>query len=341
MAAAMRWKDIEADSGHWLGLQVEVAGGVNPRAARKPQIRLETCFPHRIKLVQGPISLLWATVCENHYGVRILKSMEAFTPTIPPRALDSAQIEQISALDKSRRLPAWSRFFAQTLATASAASFLYPGLWCFQAAPSQNGQWSFGTERQDSGLLGSWHIGGVQQALYKEATNTVSWGFHSNDELICLRPPVPADDGRLKWWRKKVREQTLPPILVWYLSCLDAYVLIDGHCRLQACVMENQPPDFLVAFSAQKETVQHEAVVQEQVIASLHRPQIAPHRRLSTEAANAVLIKAFDDRPLLIPTTRGWISFSSERQWLGEVNAKLKALGRADAFQDFADRSPL
>jgi len=337
----MHWKDIEADSGHWLGLQVEVAGGVNPRASRKPEIRLETCFPQRIKLVQGPTSLLWATVCENHYGVRILKSMEAFTPVIPHGVLGSAQIEKISALEENRRLPAWSRFFAQTLATASAASFLYPGLWYFKAAPSQNGQWSFGSKPQDSGLLGSWHIGDVQQALYKEAADTVSWGFQGNNELICLRPPVPADDGRLKWWRKKVREQTLPPILIWYLSCLDAYVLIDGHCRLQACVLENQPPDFLVAFSAQKEAVQHDAAVQEQIIASLHRPQIAPRKHLSTEAANAVLIRAFDDRPLLSPKTHGWVSFSSELQWLSEVNAKLKALGRADAFQDFANCSPL
>ncbi|MDB5868304.1 MAG: hypothetical protein JWP96_636 [Polaromonas sp.] len=339
--AAIRWQDIKADSGRWLGLQVEVADGVNPRASRKPDMRLETCFPQRIKLMQGSVTLLWATVCEDYYGVRILKSMEKFTSAIPPGAMDSALIERLGVLDKNCRLPAWSRFFAQTLAAASAGAFLHPGLWFFKAAPSQKGRWSFGTDPEGWGLLHSWHIEAVQQALDKSAVGEVAWGFHENRELVCLRPPVPADDGRLKWWRKKVREQTLPPILIWYLSCFDAYVLIDGHCRLQACILEKQPPDFLIAFSAEKQPVEHEAVAQEQIIASLHNPHKPLHRRLSTEAANAVLIKAFDDRPLLLPNTHGWASFSSEDQWLGEVNDKLKALGRAGAFQDFANRSPL
>ena len=132
MAEAIRWQDLKADSGHWFGLQVEVPNDLNQSAARKPDLRLETCYPQRIKLAQGSVTLLWATICEDYSGVRILKSMAEFTPAIPPTAIDSALIERINALDKNQRLPAWSRFFAQTLATASAGAFLYPGLWVFK-----------------------------------------------------------------------------------------------------------------------------------------------------------------------------------------------------------------
>ncbi|MGV8637293.1 hypothetical protein ACV35N_35130, partial [Pseudomonas aeruginosa] len=74
----------------------------------------------------------------------------------------------------------------------------------------------------------------------------LDWWGRDNDALIALRR-VEDDEGRVKWWRKKAREGELPPVLALRLNCLDACVILDGHCRLRAGLLENVAPDAAVA----------------------------------------------------------------------------------------------
>ena len=58
------------------------------------------------------------------------------------------------------------------------------------------------------------------------------------DTVLALRPPSAPDSSRVKAWRKRARERVLPPVLLWWIEGLAAYVILDGHDRLQAASLE-------------------------------------------------------------------------------------------------------
>lgn len=331
----LRWKDLEADTGHWLGLAVEASQPDD--APRSPACRLETGANGRIRLMQGQTPLLWATLCHDYAGVHLLRTQARAPHPVPADAIASATIEAHKALAEKDRLPAWSRLFAQALARSEDA-FLYPGLWLFAGVRPQRQTWQFTSEPLPR--CGSrWPIHEVHKALQDDSVGYLDWWFTGSNELVSLRPSAPHDDSRLKWWRKKAREQALPPILVWHVGCLDAYVIVDGHVRLQAALLENQPPDFIVATSAQQQPWPADEKKQQAVVRSLERAHEQPRfKGLPTGQMNALLTAAFDDRPVLRPRTHAWARIASDAQWVAEVEAQLRAVGRLDALGAFVDR---
>lgn len=64
-------------------------------------------------------------------------------------------------------------------------------------------------------------------------------GWHG---VLPLRPlPVP-DTARVKAYRKHARENTLAPVLLWWVSFLDGWLLLDGHGRAAAALAEGTQP---------------------------------------------------------------------------------------------------
>ncbi|MGD2181542.1 ParB/Srx family N-terminal domain-containing protein [Lusitaniella coriacea] len=142
-----------------------------------------------------------------------------------------------------------------------------------------------------------------------------------------------ADEGRLKWWRKKAMEGSLPPILVWYLSCLDAYVIVDGHSRLLAAYLESEVPEFIAVYAANEiQMPPRDEARQEKIMASLaHQKKLKAHKPISTEQINAVLIQAFDNRPYLRTRTRAWARIKSDEEWKQEVESFLQIIGKTES----------
>ncbi len=64
-------------------------------------------------------------------------------------------------------------------------------------------------------------------------------------QILPLRPLASPDTGRVKAYRKQVREGILAPVLLWWISGLDCSVLLDGHDRLVAALSENEEPSLL------------------------------------------------------------------------------------------------
>ncbi|GGN22012.1 hypothetical protein FHR83_002226 [Actinoplanes campanulatus] len=64
--------------------------------------------------------------------------------------------------------------------------------------------------------------------------------------VVPLRPLPTPDDGRVKAYRKLAGDGLLPPLLLWWASNLDGWLLIDGHSRLAAARAEGLPPVTLV-----------------------------------------------------------------------------------------------
>jgi hypothetical protein len=52
-------------------------------------------------------------------------------------------------------------------------------------------------------------------------------------------------DSRVKAYRKQIREGTLPPVLLWWVSGLDCHLILDGHARLAAAIAESVEPPLL------------------------------------------------------------------------------------------------
>lgn len=340
------WKDLETDAGDWLGLALHCRAG---DGSSKPALRLESGNNGRIRLVQhegagsDPVPRFWATLCRDYYSVYWLRSDAPVASPITATTLDAAVVERHAALPPAQRLAAWSRFFAETIARGP-ASFLYPGLWMFMAARPVQATWQFETGRLPK-TYGPWPVEKVRDALRDDPVVEIDWGWQgSTCEVLALRPPPQAQDGRVKWWRKKARENALPPIVLWYLGCLQAYVIVDGHCRLQAAMLEDRPPEFLIAYSAHEQPVPHDRERQQQILDSLQaqlsneRPRPPQRKPLDTATLNAVLIAAFDDRPIINEQTQAWATRQTEAQWLQEVQSRLAAVGRNDRMASFAAR---
>ncbi|MGW2641002.1 hypothetical protein [Streptomyces sp. NPDC001348] len=63
--------------------------------------------------------------------------------------------------------------------------------------------------------------------------------------VVPLRPLSPPDAGRVKAYRKHVREGTVAPFLLWWVSFLDGWLLLDGHDRAVAALAEGRTPHCL------------------------------------------------------------------------------------------------
>lgn len=339
------WKDVDTDAGRWLGLAVECedpAGGF-----RKPALRLESGHHGRMRLVQevpgeaAPATLFWARQLAEHAGVQLLRNDAAIASAVPPSALDAATVERHAALPEAQRLASWSRVFVRALSQGP-ASFLYPGRWLFAGLRPSPPGWNVEAEKLRTGDA-RWRVNGVREGLRADPVVFIDWWSSSIDEVLNLRAPPRADDGRVKWWRKKSREGALPPVLLWYLGGLRAHVIVDGHCRLQAALLEQRPPEFVAAYSTREQAAgRSDPAARQAVLASLqrHADEVArkqPGRRaIDTDSLNAVLVAAFDDRPTLAERTFSWASRQPEAQWLGEVEARLAELGRGESLADFA-----
>ncbi|CAL9427997.1 hypothetical protein [Streptomyces sp. enrichment culture] len=64
-------------------------------------------------------------------------------------------------------------------------------------------------------------------------------GWHG---VLPLRELSPPDAARVKAYRRHAREGTLAPVLLWRVSFLDGWVILDGHDRAVAALAEGRQP---------------------------------------------------------------------------------------------------
>ncbi|SDO25578.1 hypothetical protein SAMN04487981_109259 [Streptomyces sp. cf386] len=64
-------------------------------------------------------------------------------------------------------------------------------------------------------------------------------GWHGVLPLRSLSPP---DAPRVKAYRKHARDGTLAPVLLWWVTFLDGWLILDGHDRAMAALAEGAEP---------------------------------------------------------------------------------------------------
>lgn len=106
-----------------------------------------------------------------------------------------------------------------------------------QYAPLRPGRWRLSP--RTTFAPGIWSCDLVQD--WPEATIELlcGGGWHG---VLPLRPLPAQDAPRVKALRKHVREGTLAPVLLWWVSFLDGWLLLDGHERAAAALAEGTVP---------------------------------------------------------------------------------------------------
>lgn len=249
---------------------------LEPSGPRVPGLRMECAEGGRLLLRQQTkevdTPLLLGRVQPWNQGVRIHR-LAGYRSPIPP--LRSAIM---------RRGPHWAHYFADHLHDAA-------------NGPLHQGHWLLGAD----GPPYAW--GGDLVRDWPSAY--LDWFGMGWNGVIPLRPLSDPQDGRVKSYCKHAREGTLAPILLWWISGLDGYLLLDGHDRLVAAREEglSRPASLILARGLDAEARQA-AMAQIEANAQQVLAEVGPHgarardavQRSFGEAAAAV---ALDRAPTL------------------------------------------
>jgi hypothetical protein len=332
------------DSQQWQGTLIHI-GDDAQRAAPNDQpapTHWQSATGSRARLVLHDRVLLWLKFESNHYGVNVLKARaeETSMPWIDADTLRSSQIEAIRAKPVAKRFAAWAQVFAEQLLT-SAHSMLYPGHWMLGTARPQPNQkrWTYGTDfpfRHRLSRCVIWQLDKVEETLTQNNNVFCDWFVSPDYKIITLRD-VDQDAGRVRWWRKKIREGSLPPVLLWYVSCLCSYVLIDGHDRLAASIAEGVAPDFVILHRVEAHEREPDVDTQAAITKSLEARALNPRKReLDVNSLNDIVLAAYENRPwYLTELDTAWPKRFSNAQWNAEIRARLSELGLLGELENF------
>jgi hypothetical protein len=299
---------ISADKSVRPGLAVQVCSLADPgdRPSEYGCVRLATARGAR----------LWARVDREHHGYGLLRASGAEALNILPPLAFSRVAAMAARAGSSSPARVWARTFAEMLCV-SPASPLEGGRWFLSAG---------GAEEEDT-----------IPHLTPERTETianqpplmdVSWDFGKDVHPIALRDPSPADSGRVTAWRKHARAGTLPPVLLYWVSGLCAYVVLDGHDRLLAASLEgvNVSALRLERLSPESGAPAPEARDAALKQAGMRSDSSAPHGALSPGRHNALVLDAV--MPREIPGyTRAYRLPGGLPRWVAEVTRELSTRG--------------
>lgn len=326
------YKDLESPSGDWLGLSLIV------EETTKPNFHLQVYNKSKIKLVNQNKTVFWARIDKEYYDVLALKNYEKwYYDEMPIPPINSHEVEIRKNLSTQEYFKDWGKFFINNL-IKSESSFLYKGQWILSNYLSNGKNWDYKIYKKIPKFLNV-GIYNVKEAISREQLDLIDWYCEIDIYgLIGIKEKPSEDDGRVKWWRKKAREGTLPPIFALYLGCLEAHIIIDGHSRLMASVLENIPPKIILISSLIKEDNTVSPDTREKVLKSLeHLEESEENYNKMTIGAidkrNNLLINVFDKEPHLYPKTFGYVTRDSEANWNKEVIDELTNLNLFDEIK--------
>jgi hypothetical protein len=264
--------------------------------------------------------LLWARVAHDYWGYDLLRARGAQSvgviPPIPFALVEQNRRDTDLAFDQ-----AWARTYAQML-NASDLSPLSEGLWHLGHHGS-----SFSVRDLNRDL--------IRKIVDQKQSGFIEWDFGLSIYPITLRDLSDPQSGRVKAWRKHARAGTMPPVLLYWVSGLDAYVVLDGHDRLLAASLEDvgAPALSLEPLRAHEIPQSAKDAIFLQVSKSLASADIersrSPGDRLAralrlmdVDRANELLLNAFVPE-LLAGPSRAQVLPGGIGQWVSEVRDAL------------------
>ncbi|UII25421.1 hypothetical protein LVD15_19245 [Fulvivirga maritima] len=299
----MIWKDITNNSEVWMGLRIEINEDI------KSNFLLESGNNCRFKLYNNSQPVLWGTFGSDYWGVwALINPLDWELSDMPVAPINAATVEESK---NEEYYWFWSRFFAKQLGDKN-DPYLSKGIWTI----------TIGSSYENRAANTSEIIYDLDDAYVTENPRWIDWDIGKNGNIIALKNEPNIESGRVKWYRKLVRENACPPVLVWYLTCLSAYIIIDGHARLKAFQTEAIPAKFLILNSIREQEIKRDPKVQQNILLGIEQRQKHPTKpKMSVDEINKLLISAFDTSPYCysITTAKGRRNF--EEKWIEEVKA--------------------
>lgn len=189
---------------------------LEPSGPREPALRVEMTDGARLLVRQGEQPLLLGRVVPWHQGVRTVR-LPGYRSVVPPLRAETVH-----------RQPDWTHWFADRLAACPHGP-LHADRWLLREGTPPYYAWN-------GELVTDW-----PHAF-------LDWGDNWNG-VVPLRPLSAPDHPRVKAYRRQVREGTVAPVLLWWVTGLDGWLLLDGHDRLVAARAEGvgRPPALILA----------------------------------------------------------------------------------------------
>ncbi len=344
-ATMLRWRDV--DEAGWQGCEFTLTGD---DVERSPQWCVDVVYPRRFRITAGGAARWWAWwgPWMSHVGLLRGDAMTRDDAVVRPITADDLR-DVVDAPGTVGWWRVWSRWFIDAM-VASRRSPLRPGRW-WMTPVGCVGVPSLSFVHQI--LPGrAFRLGAATSSRYQRIRPNLSradgdpWNADLFDEslggtgsyaLLPLRRASPPESGRVKAWRKRARDGTLPPVLVHYVEGLTMFVLLDGHDRYAAARAEGVPVPWLLVSALSSWTVTLDAATQAGVVRQVER--MTPATPVGT--INALYAAAFDDRPIPCLASRGRVLQGGVHRWDDEVTRRLSTLGLAEQGEGlFAELAP-
>lgn len=301
---------------------------VEPADARRPP-RLRLCASHqRILLGVDEIDLAFAHIDTDLWGLQLALRDRASFHLIPPIPLSAAR-DAPSCVDGGF-VRHWAEHFAGALLETHA---LAPGRFAITPAahrsrplfPNPPGNAALPAEVRSAIDLGT--------CLADPSIAEHDLHSHGNGGAFRLRHPPSPDASRVKLWRKHARAGRLPPVLLFYVSGLTMFAVLDGHDRLAAAIAEGVPVPLLVLWHVREHRRPIDQALQAAVWDVVGQRQEARGDATASARAlkqdNDLLRSVSRPRDIFEAKTRAGVLQDDEARWherlrdaLGSANAR-------------------
>jgi hypothetical protein len=237
-----------------------------PREGRwiqRPSLHLEATPFYRLRLTSGGQPLLWMRIGEwNWWDQCGFLRATPHTPWGLP-ALSAAEVREVThAPGTDSWWEAWTWRLGRMLARAE-HPVLHAGRWCLrplQAIPAREAsrypissmEWRFGQPPLPPHSLDA--VPRFERFWVERWDEPTDQLMHAG-AMVALRAPSPEDDGRVKSWRKRARDGTLPPAVLLYVDLLMKWLVLDGHDRIHAALLEGVAPPLLGLWPVLEQTL--------------------------------------------------------------------------------------
>ncbi|RYG64401.1 hypothetical protein EON77_19785, partial [bacterium] len=238
---ALRFLDTFPGSGVFASVEFDVAG---PALPPPDAFRVEAGGRGLVRITLRDRPVLWARVDRYWQGVWLLARDGAESPGIvAPWRFDDAR-GVVGRREPERHGLEWAKRTAGALRRSPLAP-LHAGTFRLTRLRGEPGRFVAPAERvapeRHAFLLPG------AEALHT-APRELGWQEHFG-VVLPLRAPSPASSARRHAWRKAAREGWLPPVLLHWVSGLNAYGVLDGHDRLAAAGDEGVAIDALALWA--------------------------------------------------------------------------------------------
>lgn len=307
-------------AGPGLLLDVPLEG----RWRQRPFLHVEAAPRYRLRLMSGGQPLLWMRIDAWWEGCGFLRGPAPAPSCLPPLTAAEAR-----GLPHAPATPewwaAWSHRFVSEL-----GSLLHAGRWCLRPlvpVPFEEAHPypSVPTVRMGD-VLDPPHS--LKEALRFEPfwMDPWDWGWAAwapeqvnmrSGAVLSLRAPSPEGHGRVKAWRKHAKDGTLPPVLLLFFQLVGKWLVVDGHDRLHAALLEGLAPPLLGLWPVVEEALPDNAALKEAVERGV---ETGLRARTNIDSANQQLLRAWQTHRRKA-VTRAWPLRGGIPEWQRDVEA--------------------